>query len=325
MSLRHLSLMLCLMISGAVHAYGEGGDDAPAQPGKITVERWRFGVGLTARGGALRSVVATVTVPMDWPDQRVSIVEKDLSPGVQVSYQPVEDFGRQMVVRVANLPVGVEARAVVTMEIKRLYRPAPTETDGYALPDPKKLDRKLAVFLAPSPQIESNHDDIRAAAEEFSDKKLKAWDRVKATYDWVGKKIEYEDNQGKTVLSAVEALRAGKGDCDEMSALFIAVCRASGVPARMVRVPGHVYSEFYLLDSEGHGRWFPCQSAGTPSFGAMPDLRPILQRGDNVLMFGPDPRNKKKVRYRFFPENVTGVPVGAGGSVQRRPICEIEK
>lgn len=324
MSLRRLLLMLGLVISGAAHTYGEGDDDAPAQPGKITVERWRFGVGLTARGGALRSVVATVTVPMDWHDQRVRIVEEELSPGVKVSYQPVEDLGRQMVVRVANLPVGVESRAVVTLEIKRLYRSAPTETDGFVLPSPKRLDRKLALFLLPSPQIESNHEDIRAAAERFSHEK-KAWDRVKAIYDWVQVRIQYEDNRGETVLSALEALRAGKGDCDEMSALFIAVCRASGVPARMVRVPGHVYSEFYLLDSEGRGHWFPCQSAGTPSFGAMPDLRPILQRGDNVWMFGPDPRNKKKVRYRFFPENVTGVPVGTGGSVERRPICELEK
>ena len=101
--------------------------------------------------------------------------------------------------------------------------------------------------------------------------------------------------------------------------------RARGANGQSLRPGCATDSEFYLLDSEGQGHWFPCQSAGTPSFGTMPDLRPILQRGDNVLMFGPDPRNKKKVRYRFFPENVTGVPVGAGGSVERRPICEIEK
>ena len=216
-----------------------------------------------------------------------------------------------MIVKVANLP---DSGSPGHRHHGDQRPAAASETDGYVVPDRRKLDRKLAAFLVPSPQIESNHEAIRAAAGEFSDKKLKAWDRVKAIYDWVQKKIEYEDNQGKAVLSAVEALNAGKGDCDEMSALFIAVCRASGVPARMVRVPGHVYSEFYLLDDEGRGHWFPCQSAGTPSFGTMPDLRPILQRGDNVLMLGPDPRNKKRVRYRFFPENVTGMPVGAAGA-----------
>lgn len=101
MSLRHLSLILCLLLFGAVDAYAEGDEDAPAQPAKISVQRWRFGVALTARGGALRGVVATVTVPTDWHDQRVEIVEKDLSPGVQVSYQRVEDsgqkFGQQMI------------------------------------------------------------------------------------------------------------------------------------------------------------------------------------------------------------------------------------
>ena len=38
-------------------------------------------------------------------------------------------------------------------------------------------------------------------------------------------------------------------------------------PARTVRVPGHVYPEFYLLDEDGKGRWFPCQVSGTRDFG----------------------------------------------------------
>ena len=320
---RSLAWALGLSILAAPPVLAQPSDDAPARSSKVSVQRWRFGTILTAKGGAFRSITATVTVPMDWPEQRVRIVEEDFSPGVKVSYQPVEDMGRQMVIKVPHLAAGAEARAIVTLEIKRLLRPAPEDTDGYVLPEPKRLDRKLAAFLAPSPYIESNDAGIRAEAKALVAGKEKPWDRVKAIYDWVQSKIQYEDNQGKAILSAVEALRAGKGDCDEITSLFVAVCRAGNIPARSVRVPGHCYPEFYLLDAEGRGHWFPCQSAGTPSFGAIPDLRPILQKGDSVLL--PDPRTRKRVRYRFFPENVIGMPVGSGGSLEQRPVCEIEK
>jgi hypothetical protein len=61
-----------------------------------------------------------------------------------------------------------------------------------------------------------------------------------------------------------------------------------------VWVPGHTYAEFYLLDDEGKGHWFPCQPAGARAFGGIPDNRPILQKGDNFK--DPD-RPKDRLRY----------------------------
>lgn len=299
-------------------------EDESAEAGaQIVTQRWRFGLVLTAVGGSFRGITATVTVPMDWPEQRVREVEKDLSPGVKINYQPIEDQGRQMAVRIPHLAAGDEARAVVTFEVRRLARSAPDDAGQYQRANPKRLDRRLGAWLAPSPFIEIDSPEIREAAKALRREELPAWRQVKTIYDWVQQKIQFEDNQGQEILGAVDALRAGKGDCDEITSLFVALCRANGVPARTVRVPGHVYPEFYLLDGSGEGHWFPCQSAGTPAFGYMPDLRPILQRGDNVLM--PDPRNKKKTRVRYFPENVVGLPAGSGGSIQRKAIAEMVK
>jgi hypothetical protein len=86
--------------------------------------------------------------------------------------------------------------------------------------------------------------------------------------------------------------------------LFIALCRASEVPARMVWVQGHCYPEFYLQDAEGGEHWFPCQVAGSRAFGSMPDHRPILQKGDNFR----SPKNRRE-RKRYLPETLDG----AGG------------
>ena len=88
------------------------------------------------------------------------------------------------------------------------------------------------------------------------------------------------------IRSSVDALRSGHGDCEELTSLFIAVCRAAGIPARAVWVPGHCYPEFYLVDGEGHGRWFPCQAAGERMFGQMVEWRPILQKGDRFRVPG---------------------------------------
>ena len=68
-----------------------------------------------------------------------------------------------------------------------------------------------------------------------------------------------------------------------------------------VQVPGHVYAEFYLLDAEGAGHWYPCQLAGTRAFGSMPEHRPVLQKGDNFRGDTPDTSRR---RYLILPQHV---------------------
>ena len=88
---------------------------------------------------------------------------------------------------------------------------------------------------------------------------------------------------------ACKQLDDGVGDCEELSSLFIAICRAAGVPARAVWIPGHTYPEFYLVDEQGEGHWYPCQIAGAGhDFGRMPESKPILQKGDRFrIVRGP--------------------------------------
>jgi hypothetical protein len=290
------------------------------KPGEVAVQRWRIGMIITAEGSGFRSIVGTVTVPADWPEQRVRAVEEDLSSGVSISYQTVEDTARQMVIKVPTLAAGQQAKAVVTFEIRRVLSPAPEGTDRLTPPNPRRPDRKLATHLGPSPYIESTHPEIRKLAKEIGTEKKAAWEHVEAIYDWVREKVQYKEDKDQPPKSALAAFHDGTGACDEMSSLFIAICRAAGIPARTVRVPGHCYPEFYLLGAEGKGHWYPCQASGTRAFGRMPDPRPILQKGDNVP--GVDPRTKKRVRHRFLPETLVGLPVGPGGSLRPQLVCE---
>jgi len=278
--------------------------------GPAQTQCWKAGMIVTAGGGACRGMVGYVPVPVDWPEQKVTVVEEKISPAAKISYQTVAGNPKLMVIRIGNLPPGQTAEALVTFEVTRHVQLPPEEdqTDQYVLADSKKLDPLLRTYLIPSPYIESRHPKIRALAKEIGVDEPTAWKQVEAVYDWVRDKITYKNGPLKGALAA---LKDGDGDCEELTSLFIAILRAKGIPARTVWVPGHCYPEFYLEDKEGKGHWFPCQVAGARAFGGIPEDRPILQKGDNFRL--PDNRRE---RVRYLPERVSGTAAGGQPRVQ---------
>ena len=293
-----LCVIFSICLSAPVRAQFQQGDSKGAKLGDSLVQRWRAGVIVTAASGPCQGIVATVPVPIDWPEQQVTLVEEDISPSVRISFRMVEGTVKQMLMSIPYLPAGERASALVTFEVKRSSQLAPEDTDIFQLPERRKIPRGMLPYLGPSPYIESTNTKIKALAKQIGADEEKAWNKVEAIYDWVRETVEYKDGPLKGALAA---LRDGTGDCEELTSLFIAVCRAAGIPARTVWVPGHCYPEFYLVDDEGEGHWFPCQAAGSRAFGEIPEHRPILQKGDN---FRPphDPRERK----RYLAEHLTG-------------------
>lgn len=299
-----LASMLLLALPGSVPAQFKQGDPEGAKLGETRVQRMQIGITVEAVGGDCRGIVGYTAVPDDWPEQQVKIVEEDVSPGVRVSYRSVDGMAKAMQVSVPFLRRGEEAKAIVTFEVRRSSILPPDDPDVYVLPDLKKLDRQIRTFLTPSPGIECRDRKIRALAREIGADQQKAWKKVEAIYDWVRDKVEYKfDDQ---LRGALAALKTGAGDCEEMTSLFIAVCRAADVPARTVHVQGHCYPEFYLVDGEGKGHWFPCQAAGTRAFGEIPEFRPILQKGDSIR-----PPQNRRTPQRYLADHLSGT--GAGG------------
>ena len=277
-----------------------------ASLGEVGVQRWEIGFIFAAPGGPVRNIVATQSVPRDWPEQKVTIVGQDVSPGVEVDYRDIGDAVRRMVVKVPQLPAGAEARAVITFETRRAYLLEPKNPGLFRLPARSKT-ASMRKYLSPSPNIESTDRTVRNLAGEIVPEAGSAWDQVEAIYDWVRTNIQFVDDQGQEPVDTLTTLKRGHGDCDEMSCLFIALCRAAGIPARLVQVPGHVYAEFHLLDGKGEGHWLPCQLAGTRAFGAMPEHRPVLQKGDNLS----SPHVGRRERFLILPQRITassGVP-----------------
>lgn len=313
MALRQLLSAALLTLAATIPAVAQFAkpDTGGAELGESRTQQWRAGMIVRAVGGPCRGIVGTVPVPVDWPEQQVRVVEEDITPNVDVGYRTVGGTVKQMVARIRYLPPGEEAKAVVTFEIDRHTQQPPDDTSQFRIPEPRDLPLDMRVYLGPSPKIESRHREIRKLAHEIGTDAPTAWQRVEAIYDWVREKVEYKNGPLK---GAVAALKDGTGDCEELTSLFIAICRAADIPARTVWVPGHSYPEFYLVDAEGKGHWFPCQAAGSREFGGISELRPILQKGDNFR-----PPHNRRDQQRYLAEHLTG----AGGRPQVKFIREL--
>lgn len=251
--------------------------------GEPVVQRWQIGMILIANG-PLGGVYGTASAPVDWPEQTVTVVEEDLTPHVrELAYRNLQGGLRQMQISIPQLSAGDKAHALVTFEVvRRPLLPPENPRETYLIP--KRAPRDVARYLGESPLIESRRPQFRELAREITQGHDAAWDQVEAIYDWVRDNIEYTGDglhgQG-AVKGALAALRDKSGMNEDLSSLFIALCRAHKVPARTVWVEGHNYPEFYLHDSDGRGYWFPCQVAGAREFGGISETRPILQKGEN--------------------------------------------
>jgi len=302
---------ILISTSATVLAQFKDGEPGGGKLGESRVQEWQAGVEVEAASGTCMNIVAYIPVPVEWPEQIVRVDEEDFSPGTQVKYQKVDGTARVMVVRIRRLLVGQKAKAVATFEIERRAQLPPEDTSIYQLPERTKLDYALRKYLSNSPGIETRDAKIRAKAREIVDGKEGAWERVEAIYDWTRDNVEFKKGSRR---GAAVALKRGRGDHEDLTSLFIALCRAAEIPARTVWVPHHCYAEFYLLDGEGTGHWFPCEVAGTRAFGEMSALRPILEKGDN---FRP-PWDRRDVQ-RYLREDLTG----AGGRPRVKFIREM--
>lgn len=255
-----------------------------------STQRWRFGMTISAPG-PLRGVDVTIPVPDEWPEQAVANVEIHKPDGIRVAKVRQRDDASELIFKIPRMNAGESATVSVTMDITKHASDPPASPERFQFDtDPP---RSMREYLRPSPYIESDDERVQAAADSVPiDPDAPAWTQVETIYDWVRTHVEYEFDT--VIRSCPEALAAGKGDCEELSSLFIALCRIKGIPARAVWIPSHTYPEFWLLDEDGEGHWFPCQAAGSRAFGYMPEPKPVLQKGDKFKIRG----ESGYIRYR---------------------------
>ncbi|MCC9609334.1 transglutaminase-like domain-containing protein [Blastopirellula sp. JC732] len=249
----------------------------------VTLQKIEVGFKLDVAGLA-QGIVATFPVPTDWPEQTVRLVEKRLV-NVKESDITFDMLGetKQASVLIRALSPHEDAEAILVYEVARRGVTKPSEPEKMTAPPLRDLDRNMRVYLSPGPAIESNHSKITKLAAELTPPGGNDWDKLSAFYDYIHQNVQYENGPLK---GAVAALEEGRGDCEEMTALFVALSRAAKIPARTVWVPGHCYPEVYLKPAVGDPRWVIAEMTNQFPIGESPETRPILQKGDNFRVQG---------------------------------------
>ncbi|MGI9471447.1 MAG: transglutaminase-like domain-containing protein [Rubripirellula sp.] len=258
------------------------------------VQNWRIGLVLETPV-TCTNVLASFPVPRSWPEQVVTVTGQTIDPQVTAwDTRELAGGAKQVVLQMPRVNAGSTVEMTFTFSIERSRILGPSVTDDLGIP--KRPSRELRMYLSNSPYIDSTNAIIKRAWREIAAEDAATdWERVEQIYDFVRDKVNYVEG---SIKNASQALKDGEGDCEEMTSLFVALCRNARVPARMVWIPDHCYPEFYLEDADGQGHWFPCQAAGTRQFGRMDEYRPVLQKGDRFKV----PEKKTPVRYvsEFF-------------------------
>jgi len=112
-------------------------------------------------------------------------------------------------------------------------------------------------WLAPSLLIQSDRREFAQLVEMIGGNDHRALRLARLLHEWVYKNIEKRPLAG--MPSALDVLAARQGDCNEHAVLMAALCRAAGIPTRVVaglvyvrgRFYYHAWNELYLND------WLP--------------------------------------------------------------------
>lgn len=300
-------LVIVLLLSSPLAAFAQFGnkdDSGGPRLGKTETHLWKTGIVVTAiGGGGVANVYGTIPVPTDWPEQQVKVAKEDISPTARgVTYRVVDNSIRQMVFEIPAVQAGTSGQALVTFEVRKAALLPPADPAVYVIP--KTAPREVKKFLGASPFIEVGNARIKSLAKELTDGKEGAWAQLEAIYDGLREKVKVEPVKQ---AGAAAALKEGKSTKEDLTALFVACCRAHKVPARMVWVVDGCYAEFYLQGDKQKGYWFPADLvAKEKEFGQVSDTRPIMQKGDNIKV----PENKEA--YRFVPEFIKATGVAGG-------------
>jgi hypothetical protein len=128
---------------------------------------------------------------------------------------------------------------------------------------PEAAEPGLARFLTAEPFLESDAPEIQAEARTAVGDATDPHQKAERLTRYVGALLDKKPTV--SLPSALEVLRTKLGDCNEHTALYVAMARAAGLPSRvvvgLVFVHGafyyHAWPEVFVEGPAGRGFWLP--------------------------------------------------------------------
>ena len=192
------------------------------------------------------------------------------------------------------------------------------------LSTPEMIDRELFYdYLVSNPYLQIT-DEVQRIAERETKGHTTIVEKAKALYEWTSTQMVYDKSgQGWGLGDVQYCLAVGKGNCTDYHSLFIALCRAVGIPARWdigfpisyddkrgldgMEVGGyHCWAEFYV---PGDG-WIPVDISEGDKYPGLHDYffgnlsanRILYTRGRNIELIPQSPSSR--LNYFIYPHVV---------------------
>jgi transglutaminase-like putative cysteine protease len=251
----------------------------PTETGYLEPREYDLSIGIELEGtGEATRIEATTVVPVELPEQKLEPPAID-ARGCEAGVRQVGEAAGQLALAAAGIAAGERISATARYRVT-LYK----QYEGYtkeqfpAEQQPPKEIKKL--YLGDSPGIHTRASEVRKLVASVAPEGH-PWDRVEAFYHWVWENITPRPGAYTNVSTAI---RERVGDCEERSAVLVALCRACGIPARLVWVPNHNWPEFCLSDAEGQPHWIPAHTSCYSWFGWTGAHELVLQKGDRIYV-----------------------------------------
>ena len=218
--------------------------------------------------GAGRDLQASTVFPIECAEQRLFLDSATPSGLVTQGCQAkIDDLGRgarQLLLYAPTLAKGEVVSATVRFGARLCKAYLGHKQDDF--PRDQSLSAKLfdKVYLRNSPGIKVTSATVRELVKKIVPHNAHPWEKAKLFQEWVWDNVEGVPGQYTSVEAAIKNRR---GDCEERATVFIALCRASGTPARQVWVPGHAWAEIGLHDGDNRPFWIPVHTAAYSWFG----------------------------------------------------------
>jgi len=129
--------------------------------------------------------------------------------------------------------------------------------------------------------IDPTHPAIKSVVSSVLNqaKTNNSFELAKSFFTWLKRNTEYKVHVIKgNVQPASETFYKKTGDCDDLSFLYISICRAAGIPSRFIRgyllsedngqitATAHAWTEVFVGEAIGNEGWIPVECACcTPS------------------------------------------------------------
>jgi hypothetical protein len=263
------------------------------QTGYLDPRPYLLNVGIELVGqGDSAQIKATTPVPIHCPEQKIE-EERIETRGCEAQIREIGPDARQLFLFAPGIASGQTISAVAHYKLMLYKQYHNYQRDQF--PQAQKIPGDVRrQYLGDSPGIQTRCKEVRQLLEKLSGDSQHPWDLAKKFAAWIPQNIR---PQIGPFAGAAAAIENRLGDCAEMSAVFVALCRAAGIPARLVWVPDHNWSEFYLTDKQGQGHWIPSHTACYFWFGWTGAHELVLQKGDRLRL--PERGSKP---YRLQPD-----------------------